>query len=62
MLYQDVFNHAKEIKVPYVTAEIDINPPNPKSLSFHKKFGFKEVGRQTVGKGKTVSLEAVKMS
>lgn len=62
MLYQSVFNHARMIGIPYVTAEIDINPPNPRSLRFHEKFGFKEVGKQTVAKGKKmVSLQVVKM-
>lgn len=60
MLYQSVFEHAKQIDVPYVTAEIDINPPNPGSLKFHEKFGFKEVGKQSVSDGKkVVSLQVV---
>lgn len=57
-LYQSVFNHAKETDVSYVAAEIDINPPNPGSLIFHEKFGFEEVGKQTVANGKKlVSLQ-----
>ena len=54
ILYESVFDHARLTGVPYVTAEIDISPPNPKSLKFHEKFGFKEVGKQTVAKGKKV--------
>jgi len=62
MLYRSVFEHAKEIGVPSVTAEIDINPPNPQSLKFHEGFGFKEVGRQAVANGKKlVSLQAVEI-
>jgi hypothetical protein len=62
LLYRSVFEHAKEIGVPYVTAEIDINPPNPRSLKFHEGFGFKEVGRQAVANGKKlVSLQAVEI-
>lgn len=58
ILYNSVFTHAKETDVPFVTAEIDISPPNPGSLKFHEKFGFKEVGRQTVAQGKkSVSLQ-----
>lgn len=58
MLYQEVFKHAKEVGVPYVTAEIDIDPPNPASLKFHEKYGFTEVGRQLVAGGKkAVSLQ-----
>jgi predicted GNAT superfamily acetyltransferase len=60
MLYQSVFEHANLIGVPYITAEIDINPPNLGSLKFHEKFGFKEVGKQSVADGKKiVSLQAV---
>ena len=44
-----------------VTAEIDIEPPNPVSLKFHEKFGFHEVGRQEVVNGtKIVSLQIAK--
>ncbi|MDY0236581.1 MAG: GNAT family N-acetyltransferase [Gudongella sp.] len=60
MLYNSVFSHAKLVGVPYVAAEIDISPPNPGSLRFHEKFGFKEVGKQTVADGKkVVSLQVV---
>jgi len=62
MLYRSVFQHAREMGVPYVTAEIDVNPPNPGSLRFHEGFGFKEVGRQAVAEGKKeVSLQAVEI-
>ena len=62
MLYKSVFEHAREMGVPYVTAEIDINPPNFGSLKFHERFGFKEVGRQAVADGKkVVSLQAVEI-
>ncbi len=61
-LYEAVFEHARQIGVPYVTAEIDINPPNPGSLKFHEKFGFKEVGKQSVSDGKkVVSLQVVEL-
>ncbi len=59
MLYKSVFQYAKQKDIPFVTAEIDINPPNPGSLSFHEKYGFKEVGQQSVAGGKkVVSLQA----
>jgi len=62
VLYKSVFEYARETGVPYVTAEIDINPPNPGSLKFHEGFGFKEVGRQAVANGKKlVSLQAVEI-
>lgn len=62
ILYESVFSHAKLIGVPYVAAEIDINPPNPGSLKFHEKFGFVKVGKQTVAQGKkVVSLQVVEL-
>lgn len=62
VLYESVFSHAKLIGVPYVAAEIDINPPNPGSLKFHEKFGFREVGKQTVAQGKkVVSLQVINL-
>ncbi len=62
LLYEEVFRHARNTGVPLVTAEIDIEPPNPVSLKFHEKFGFQEVGRQEVGGGKkVVSLQVAKL-
>jgi len=63
VLYEEVFRYAKESRVPIVTAEIDIQPPNPVSLKFHDKFGFAEVGRQEVYDGeKVVSLQVARIS
>lgn len=62
LLYDEVFKHAESVGTPVVTAEIDIEPPNPVSLKFHEKFGFQEVGQQAVAGGKKiVSLQAVKV-
>jgi predicted GNAT superfamily acetyltransferase len=62
LLYEEVFKHAESTGVPVVTAEIDIEPPNPVSLKFHERFGFKEVGRQPVASGKKiVSLQAAQL-
>ena len=61
-LYEYIFNYAKETGVAYIAAEIDINPPNPGSIIFHEKFGFKEVGKQRVAGGeKLVSLQVVSL-
>lgn len=60
LLYDGVFQHARETGVGRVTAEIDILPENPVSLKFHAGFGFQEVGKQFVAGGKKqVSLQAV---
>ena len=62
LIYQDVFQHAADSQVPRVTAEIDFQPPNPVSLKFHEKFGFREVGRQEVyGGEKVVSLQSAEI-
>lgn len=61
-IYKNVLQKAKKENYPYLLAEIDIEPPNPKSLNFHKKFGFKEVGRQSIYDGKKiVSLQALNL-
>ena len=59
-IYKKMINHAKADGYPLLVAEIDVEPANPKSLKFHKKFGFKEVGRQSIyGGKKVVSLQAL---
>jgi uncharacterized protein len=58
MLYKDFFAFARLIQAPRVTAEFDIDPPNPGSKLFHERFGFKEIGTQAVAGGsKWVSLQ-----
>jgi hypothetical protein len=58
-LYGAVFAHAVRSRLPWVTCEYDIEPPNPASERFHRGFGFTEVGRQSVAGGrKHVSLQA----
>ncbi len=62
LLYNAAFEHGKKLDISHVTAEIDIEPPNPGSLKFHEKFGFKEVGTLIVANGtKKVSLQASKI-
>ena len=58
VLYREVFAHASRHLIPVVACEFDVEPPNPASERFHAKFGFVEVGRQSVAGGrKTVSLQ-----
>jgi hypothetical protein len=57
-LYRELFEHASRHLIPVVACEFDVEPPNPASERFHAKFGFIEVGRQSVAGGKkTVSLQ-----
>jgi uncharacterized protein len=58
LLYEHVLAFARQSGVPQVCCEFDIEPPNPVSAGFHTRFGFGEVGRQTVAGGsKQVSLQ-----
>lgn len=61
-LYRDLFVFARREGYKLVTCEIDVDPPNPRSLHFHERFAFGEVGSQQVeyvlGHPKRVSLRA----
>ena len=54
-LYADVERAAKSL-APILTCEVNLKPPNPGSLAFHKKLGFAEVGQLVADEGKLVSL------
>ena len=59
-LYADVERAAllpgKARVAPILTCEVNLDPPNPGSLAFHKKLGFAEVGQLLADEGKLVSL------
>ena len=59
-LYADVERAAllpgKTGVAPILTCEVNLNPPNPGSVVFHKKLGFAEVGQLVADEGKLVSL------
>jgi uncharacterized protein len=48
LLYEDLFSFARHEKIKIITCEININPPNEKSLAFHHNLGFQEVGSQFI--------------
>ena len=59
MLYDDIAAFAARNGAPWLTCEFDIEPPNPGSMRFHERMGFREVGTQAIGGGrKRVSLQA----
>ena len=66
LLYDDLFAFARSAGYERVTCEIDAEPPNPRSASFHDRFGFREVGHQQVeyvaGKSKRVSLRCAELA
>jgi predicted GNAT superfamily acetyltransferase len=62
MLYRDLFSFAAQIGVKVVTCEVDILPPNPVSLRFHRNRGFVEVGTlRPYGGAKRVALMEKRM-
>jgi predicted GNAT superfamily acetyltransferase len=59
VLYDDIIEFAKRTQVALLTCEFDLDPPNPVSSAFHKRYGFSEVGTQWLNGGKKqVSLQA----
>ena len=63
LLYKDLFAFASQSAVPLIACEYDVEPPNAGSARFHARFGFHEVGRQSVAGGrKIVSLQAIDIS
>lgn len=39
-------------RAPILTSEVNEDPPNPDSMQFHKKLGFRELGKQKTEGGK----------
>lgn len=56
LLYDDFARFARERGIARITCEVNVEPPNPVSLRFHERRGFREIGRQPYGPGKIVSL------
>ena len=60
MLYED-FRASLPEDVRLMTCEVNLRPPNPDSMRYHERRGFKEVGRQeTDGGNKEVALLALR--
>jgi predicted GNAT superfamily acetyltransferase len=58
-LYEDLFEFARASRVPRVTCEFYTDPPNEESKKFHARYGFEQVGTQTVFGTKHVSLQSL---
>lgn len=56
-LYRALFRFAGTGATPLIACEYNIEPPNPASCAFHDRFGFREVGQQSLTGGKRVSLQ-----
>lgn len=53
-LYEKLFAEAKAAGYPCLMAEVNTNPPNQGSLSFHALMGFEAVGEVTFSPNKSV--------
>lgn len=54
-LYDDFESVARMRGIARLTCEVDSDPPNPVSLKFHARRGFRDVGSRTYG-AKTVRM------
>jgi predicted GNAT superfamily acetyltransferase len=56
ILYED-FAAFGRARAPVMTCEVNLHPPNPGSMDFHRAMGFEQVGTQeTEGGAKTVAM------
>ena len=56
-LYDAVETRARETGRTEITCEVNVRPPNPSSMVFHERRGFRELGRQdTTGGTLTVAM------
>jgi uncharacterized protein len=55
--YTRLFDTARLAGHSRITCEINLDPPNPGSISFHTNMGFTEIGQATLANGKTVSYQ-----
>lgn len=54
-LYEELMEAAKGAGQERLVCEINVEPPNPGSVAFHEKMGFREVGRAKLDNGKVVA-------
>ena len=55
-LYRHIEQVAQELELTSLVCEVNLEPPNPMSLSFHSRQGFGEVGTMATQDGRRVSL------
>jgi len=49
-LYESVFERARERGATEIGAEVNVRPPNPGSIAFHERLGFRQlIERETKG-------------
>jgi hypothetical protein len=47
-LYDEAAREARQRSLSALVCEVNIEPPNPRSMGFHRRLGFTEVGRLRV--------------
>ncbi len=52
--YEDLFDRARTAGHVRIVCEVNLDPPNPGSLSFHAALGFADVGEAVLDNKKTV--------
>jgi predicted GNAT superfamily acetyltransferase len=55
-LYEEALRLAAELGEERVTAEVNEDPPNPESMAFHAKLGFRHLLSRMSGSGKVVAM------
>ena len=58
LLYEDATAFARG-RWPRITLEVNLRPPNPVSLAFHQRLGFREVGTREYDENADVMMELV---
>ncbi len=56
LLYAEVDDCARRLRLPRITCEVNVVPPNPGSQRFHRRIGFSSVGRLRGDGGKEVGM------
>ena len=56
MLYDDLLAFASG-RWPRITLEVNVNPPNPGSVAFHERLGFRRVGSRSYAEGDVTMFE-----
>ena len=56
MLYEELALRARRVGASTLCCEVNTEPPNPSSLSFHRRMGFTIVGEINTRDGRTVAL------
>jgi predicted GNAT superfamily acetyltransferase len=56
MLYHELASYARIMGMAVLCCEVNISPPNPNSLAFHRRMGFTPAGELKTLDGRAVAL------